>query len=1133
MAAPPASAGSRSEPRTAPPPPPPKPASEPSGSSGAQPAAPREPSFDSALAEARSGGQSSSPRTAEATPPADPSARQRPSSPPANSNEPPAPPGPPATGEDITPERQSQIGSWVDNSDASGGFLGFGQTSTAEKLKGALSGSSELGQLAPGEQRFVMDRMLERWEAGRGDGPGGAARFVREIEDAPKLRGVVGERMAVRSAAIMADISPGQTPEGLEDRRVTATSFATSAVIALSGPAGETPGDLSALRDTVTGLAPEQAAGFARALGADPSAPHLSRFTAPLMARTVEAFNGAPQTPSTSAFVQNAFAATTRTDLEVAPELRSGMATAIAREWHPDDPAAAAAQAQRLSGTLDTSQGRQLLGGGESGKPPLEARINALATIRQDGAITGETLQATDDPWTNQAIVGPQAQETAQRFLSGRGDAAVTLSGSDLDNTVGYAMGMAPTVPAGMSAAEMERQVASGRLSLYGQGENAEAVRAVTDQIRAVGGENPQVAVLPVTYSSSETGPVQLPLFRVTGADGQERFVDNTGRSYDNFEDWRTENKLPPGSMTYPEDGHLRTGADGEVVLGHGNTPETVDTFGEHLSGVVDKAALVGGIVAGGVLIVGSGGTLAPAVIGVAGAVAAGAGGWSVYRGGSELADRAEHGQSIDPFQDETARGLWLNVGAGALSTGAFGSAARLAQLGRAGRALAPLEASAHGYLQASAAAVDTAAIANEGVMLARNWTEMTGEQRAQSLLNMGFWAASTGAAARAGGVRQPGDLFNPIAIRDNLLQAYAPPVSADPALRGNAVQIDYDPQTGVVQGIRHGPGASQADIDLHVQAAQGIQRSLTLEGQLSSLFRQNGEPPAGTVGWAARQDIPIIRERMRARAEELSDPNLSPADRARLREEMAVDADHLDDLAAEADSFVRDPSLATIAARNSRRDTRAERAELPVGDTTVRYGRNEATWTVNELHETVRASAVLREIPPSQERPRSETELTSAVGREGGIRTREFPDRDDGGHMLAYQFLHEQGLINMFPQNAQHNQQVYTAFESEMRSWLEAGGEVRVSVEVSGGDRLPSGELQWGGRRPERIGVEYEVVNPQTGEVVYANQATFRNRKGETFDGLETELSQASGGGKVSEDALRTEMLRRLAAGE
>ena len=583
----------------------------------------------------------------------------------------------------------------------------------------------------------------------------------------------------------------------------------------------------------------------------------------------------------------------------------------------PMMPARQRAEADRLGGILETRQGRELLGSQGADKAPLAARVDALATIRMNPAITADTLRQTDDPWTNRAIVEPQAQASAQRLLSGRGDAPQRLRGTDLDNTIGFAMGMPPTLPPGTSFAQVQAGVARGELSLYASGEHAAAVRAVTDQIRAVAGGDAQVTVLPVTYSSADTGPVQLPLFRVTGADGRDRFVDNIGRAYDSFDDWRENNQLPSGSMTYPSGGHLTGRPDGTVALEHGNTPKTVDSFGEHFTQVVDKVALVGGIVAGGVLIVGTGGLATPIVIG-AGAVAVGAGAWGAYRSGSELADRADHGQSIDPFSDETARGLWLNVGASALSIGAFGSAARLAQLGRAGRAIAPVEASIHGYVQAGAAIVDTAAIANESIYLSRHWNEMSGEQRAQSLLSMGFWAAGTGAAMRAGGLR-PGDMFNPIAVRDGLLRNFAPHVTPDGVTAGECGSDRL--RSGDGRGPRHQAWSAgnrgryrPACRDRAEYPAKPHARGSAPKPSLPSM----ASPAPGTVGWAARIDISKIRERMEMRSRELADPGLTAQRRADIIRENALDRQHLDQLAADVGSFVRDPGRAVIEARNT-----------------------------------------------------------------------------------------------------------------------------------------------------------------------------------------------------------------------
>ncbi|MGQ4274889.1 DUF4781 domain-containing protein [Terrihabitans sp. B22-R8] len=1001
------------------------------------------------------------------------------------------------------PERQSRIDGWVDDqSDRSGGFLGIGGTSSSEKVVGALQGESDLGELSPSEQGYLVDRMLDRWDAGKGDSSGGAPNLANALDDAPELRAVVGERFALR-AGELGKLAASQNPEDGWQDRMAARAMALDAVTALSGSPFDNSGSLGALPEVLPNLPPETAGNFARALTTGVDDPAIG--ASPALSRTLQALTSAHHTEATSAFVQNAFAHASSADYStLAGDLPQQLGQALAREWNPDDPAAQSEDATRLTEIFASYQGQSLLAAND--KIPLESRVNALATVRMDPGITAETLKETDDPWTNPAIVGPQAQGIAAQYLNSRGDAPQTLGGTDLDNSVGYAMGLPPTVPEGTDAADAEAAVARGELSYYGSGDHAETVKAVTDQIRNISeADNADVTVLPVMYSSKETGPIQLPLFRVTDPSGAERYVDNTGRCYNDFADWKANNKLPPGHMEYPEDGHLTADENGEVQLGRGNTPETADTFGEHLENFVDGAALVGGIVAGGVLIIGSGGLATP-VVAAAGAVAVGAGAWGVYQGTSDLIDRSEHGQSINPFEDDQARDLWLNVGANAMAVGAFGSAARLAQLGKAGRAIAPIEASVHGMTQASAAVLDTAAIANQGIMLASHWDEMSAGERATSILSMGFWGAATMAGARATG-SSLGDMFNPVKIRDNVLRSYAPAVAADPALTGNAVKIDFDPNTGVVQGIRHGADASQADIDLHVATAQNMQRSLTLEAQINVFFAGRDAPPPGSVGWAAKFDIGKINERMAARSAELETPDLSIDRRTELQAANEVDRQHLDDLAQDVESFTRDPAHAFVEARNTRfaaRDTAAERQDIPVGVTTRQVGKNEVSWTVNENHETVSTEAIIREIPPKKERPSEENELTAGVGKEGG-RAGAYPANDNGGHIIGFQFLHDQGLINMFPQNSEFNQQIYTQFETEMRGWVEAGGEVRVKVQT--GSTIPEGGLGWGDARPSDVMVSYEVIDPDTNRTVYKNEAYFDNEQGQRFEGFEHSL--------------------------
>ncbi|MGF3025694.1 DUF4781 domain-containing protein [Methylobacterium aquaticum] len=814
----------------------------------------------------------------------------------------------------VSPERRAAIAGWVDaKSDQSGGVLGFGGTESSDKVRDALAGRSELGPLDAGEQRALADRMIARWEAGRGDGASGPARLVDALADDPDSRTLVGERLAARAAAITREtpFDPDR-PDGNWENRARAQGYANNAVRA-AGQADD-PAAPGRLRSMTEALGPEGAGGLARTLAGGDGLTAGGVVTAggsPLV-RTLEALEGGAPSEARSSVVQNAFAATPASAY-ADPAMRRAMGAALAREWNPDDAGAAARDAERLTGILATDQGRRLLGAGGEDGPPLETRVNALATVRADSAVTGAVLERTDDPWTNPAIIAPSAQASARQYRDARGDAPVALAGTDLDNTVGTAMGLPPALPPGTDPAAAEAAAARGAFNFYASGDAAEPVKAVADQIRAIAGDGPaNVTVLPVTYSDGTTGPVQLPLFRVTDPSGAERYVDNTGRAYDDFEDWRTNNALPPGTQVYPEGGHLAAGPDGRVALGQGNTPKTVDTFGEHVAGILDKAALVGGIVAGGVLIVGTGGLATPVVVGAT-AVAVGAGAWGAYRSGSELLDRGQHGQSLNPVTDAEARGLWLSLGANVASLGAFGSAARLSQLGQAGRAVAPLEASLHGYAQAGAFALDTAAVADQGIATARNWDRMSGEERATSILQMSFWGVGAGVGLRASGTRNPGDMFNPVTLRDAILAANPPPVAVDASLPGNAAKIDVDPATGVVRGVRHAPGASAEDIRLHTETAQAIQRGVTLEGQIDRLFRRTGEPGPGSVGHNARIDIGKINERLASQARALEDPALDGRTRAQIEADVDADRAYIDQLSEKVASFVRDPADATV----------------------------------------------------------------------------------------------------------------------------------------------------------------------------------------------------------------------------
>ena len=343
---------------------------------------------------------------------------------------------------------------------------------------------------------------------------------------------------------------------------------------------------------------------------------------------------------------------------------------------------------------------------------------------------------------------------TFTQYLELRGDQAQSLSGAAMRNDIGLAMGMpvtrAPSTPADEAA------MGRGEFDFF-DGDAGNAVRAIENQITQAGGADVRVAALPVTVASQEHGLIQTTVWRVETANGQEKFVDynpatGEARTYANFDDWKRNNKLPPGEMTYARNGHLTAGADGKPQLEKANTPSTVDTAWESwIKPTLDGAAMVGGVVLLGAVVVGTGGT----ALVVGGALL---GGYAVATGGAELIDRGTHGQSLG-LDNAQARNAWLNVGAGALSLGAMGSSLRLASAaGRAGSLddaaqLARMAQTSRG-LNVAAQYADTAAVADTGLTLAANWDRLTPTERTQALAMMAFWSAGMGISARqAGGV--------------------------------------------------------------------------------------------------------------------------------------------------------------------------------------------------------------------------------------------------------------------------------------------------------------------------------------------------------------------------------------------
>ena len=348
------------------------------------------------------------------------------------------------------------------------------------------------------------------------------------------------------------------------------------------------------------------------------------------------------------------------------------------------------------------------------------------------------------------------------QYATLRGDEPRVLSGTDLVNEIGTAMQIAPNrIP----AAEAEiAQLGRGEWELYAD-EAMEVIAPIADTIRSLGVGASRVSVLPLTFHSPETGIVQLPLFRVEGANGEETFVDNVGRSYRDFEDWRAHNELPPGRVSFPGDpartqtwGHLATAEAGVALTVTEATHAVVDTPLEVVVRVLDTATLVGGVVVGAALVVGTGGTALPLA---AGAIAA----WGAARSGGELIDRATHNQTLD-LTDPGARAEWLNLGASALGIAALGSGSLARALGASGSRYAAAAAGLARGLNVGAEVADVSTMANLGASLTNPDLSMGG--RAAIVAQLAFWGGMTAAAARTAH-GSPGGLYSLDATNQSL----------------------------------------------------------------------------------------------------------------------------------------------------------------------------------------------------------------------------------------------------------------------------------------------------------------------------------------------------------------------------
>jgi len=152
----------------------------------------------------------------------------------------------------------------------------------------------------------------------------------------------------------------------------------------------------------------------------------------------------------------------------------------------------------------------------------------------------------------------------------------------------------------------------------------------------------------------------------------------------------------------------------------------------------------------------------------------------------------------------------------------------------------------------------------------------------------------------------------------------------------------------------------------------------------------------------------------------------------------------------------------------------------------------NDVIWTLDGEGRPTEAEATLTWEPGSggRDSDRIEANAQSRFRSDNDMKG----SGDDVGHIIAYRFVNGHGPVNMFPQESNLNQRVYAKMEQEWSDWLSNGMEVRIEVD------LTPNEV----RRPDEVQVDYEVIDPATGNVVYdPSLIVFENRGGQAFDAI------------------------------
>lgn len=140
-------------------------------------------------------------------------------------------------------------------------------------------------------------------------------------------------------------------------------------------------------------------------------------------------------------------------------------------------------------------------------------------------------------------------------YLVNFGDVSQGLSGVELENGIGLAMGLQPDQASG-----------SGKASLF-SGEQLKTIKTIASQIQNLGGKNAKISAMPVLLapSDSKAGIQKFMLWRVTTAQNKDIYVDTLGQAHNSVNDFIEHNKLGTGRFVVARDGRMTVNQNGKV----------------------------------------------------------------------------------------------------------------------------------------------------------------------------------------------------------------------------------------------------------------------------------------------------------------------------------------------------------------------------------------------------------------------------------------------------------------------------------------------------------------------------------------------------------------------------------------